>query len=86
MQNNENTSEYYKIYFDLCSEEYYLNEQKCLSSHVWGLWVEGMKFETKNIKLQTAWKLYAQNYNNGFYHFFNDLIRNNNNPQHTIEK
>lgn len=79
MKNNENNSEYYKLYFDLCSEEFYLKDKKCLPKDVWEFWLNGMKLEmTKSISRQ-AWEKHKNNYNEKFKQFFNDLINKNKN-------
>ncbi len=70
---------YYHIYFDLCSEEYYLHSCGCLPKDVWDMWKDGMKLMVKVKELQTAWKSCSQLYNKNFNEFFNDMIIKTNN-------
>lgn len=68
---------FYQLYFDLCSEEFYLNEKGAIPKDVWQLWKEGIKTAMKNKSLQTAWKGRNGVYysNKGFVHFMNDMQR-----------
>lgn len=72
-------SKYYRLYIDLCSEEYYLNSRNCLPNDVWKMWLEGMKLYVKTEELQTIWKADSQFYNDDFCVFFNNLIKSQNN-------
>ena len=77
MSDHQNEEKYQRLYIDLCSEEYYLNEKGCLPKEVWEMWVEGMKLAVKVESLKTAWKQHSVFYNPGFYGFFNNLIKDN---------
>lgn len=37
------TKRYMRLYFDLCSEEFHLWQNKEVPDEVWNLWVEGMQ-------------------------------------------
>ena len=45
-----------RLYFDLCSEEFYLRSQGVIDDEAWMLWIEGMKMAMKREKFKTAWK------------------------------
>lgn len=47
---------YVQLYFDLCSEEFYLHEEGLISNRVWQLWVEGMQDILKRESFRNAWK------------------------------
>lgn len=47
---------YVQLYFDLCSEEFHLQEMGLIDDKVWRLWVEGMQETMKQKSLRTAWK------------------------------
>ncbi|MBR4786837.1 MAG: hypothetical protein IK013_03025 [Bacteroidales bacterium] len=70
---------YCRLYFDLCSEEFYLKSKDCLPTDVWQMWLDGMKMMTKKELLQVKWKMYSQYYNDDFASFFGNLIKENNN-------
>ena len=72
---NDNSEEYYRLYFDLCSEEFYLHERKSLPDDVWKMWEDGMKLMAKNRSLETTWKNASQLYNEKFNQFFGRIIK-----------
>lgn len=46
---NDRTTKYLRLYFDLCSEEFYLSRQKdMLPTDVWQYWQDGMKTMMQN--------------------------------------
>ena len=71
---DKNKSYYYRLYFDLCSEEFYLHERKYLPSDVWKMWEDGMKFEFKIKDVNTAWEANSQYYNDKFCEFIRKII------------
>ena len=68
---------YMQLYFDLCSEEYYLRGKGIIDNDVWDLWVDGMEFAMRKLSFKRAWQGHlAQHYtDNNFIHFMNNLIR-----------
>lgn len=78
MTDKENEVKYQRLYIDLCSEEYYLNEKGCLPKDVWEMWVDGMNLVVKEESLKTAWKQYSVFYNSDFGKFFDNLIKESN--------
>ena len=69
---------FYRLYIDLCSEEYYLNSRKCLPPDVWNMWLDGMKLIIKVKELQLVWQTSSQLYNQDFCNFFDNLIKKSN--------
>ena len=75
---NRDVDIYMRLYFDLCSEEYYLHTKGVIDSVVWGLWTEGIQMALKKKNYKTAWELLAENYNDtSFRHYMSELIREN---------
>ena len=74
-EDSKQRTKYYRLYIDLCSEEYYLNSQKCLPPDVWKMWMNGMKLFAKVQELQIEWCVSSQLYNDNFCTFFNNLIK-----------
>ena len=71
-----NYDTYMRLYFDLCSEEYYLHSQGVIDDFVWGLWTEGIKIEMNKQEYKTAWKALGGYYDDrSFISFMSDLIR-----------
>lgn len=67
---------YMRLYFDLCSEEYYLHSQGVIDDYVWGLWTEGIKTTMNNKKYKTAWKTLGGYYDDkSFISFMDNLNR-----------
>ena len=68
---------FYELYFDLCSEEYYLHTKGAIAEDVWKLWEEGIRTAMHKPWFQATWKVRGATYNaNGdFYHFMNDIQR-----------
>ena len=50
-----NKEAYHRLYFDLCSEEYYLHSKKLISDDIWERWVYGMKLNMKNDLFRGGW-------------------------------
>lgn len=56
-----NKEVYHKLYFDLCSEEYYLRKQ--LPRGIWNNWEQGMKRMMENEDIRASWEKQKFNYN-----------------------
>lgn len=54
--NPEKKAEYIRLYFDLCSEEYYLHKEGMIDDYIWNLWVDGMRTMMNCQQNQTAWR------------------------------
>lgn len=65
-----------RSYFDLCSEEYYLNENKFIDNKVWILWEGGIKDSISKPAFVQAWNIIQDNgyYDSKFANYINDLI------------
>ena len=75
---NKDVDIYMRLYFDLCSEEYYLHRKGVIDDFVWGLWTEGIQTAMKRPNYKNAWKLLGGYYSdNSFKSFMSDLIRKN---------
>lgn len=64
------------LYFDLCSEEFYLHKKGLLSDEIWEMWLDGMRFTTKVQSYKTYWIELSPNYNDDFCNFFNKEVVN----------
>ena len=77
---NERTTKYLRLYFDLCSEEFYLSQQKdLLPVDVWQYWQDGMKIMMQNELYQKCWQKLKHEYNREFQEFIEMKIININN-------
>lgn len=76
----QNKSAYHRLYFDLCSEEYYLKSTKQLPDNIWNKWVYGLKLMMKNESFRASWKVESVNYDNQkeFIRFFDNTISQSN--------
>lgn len=73
---SKNVDKFMRLYFDLCSEEYYLHSKGVIDEKVWGLWVDGISTTMNKQKYKTAWKLLGSYYDDANYvHFMNNLTR-----------
>lgn len=73
---NKDFDTYMRLYFDLCSEEYYLHSQGVIDDFVWGLWTEGIKTAMNKKKYQTAWISLGGYYDDpSFKKYMSDIIR-----------
>lgn len=73
---NKDIDVYMRLYFDLCSEEYYLHSEGVIDNRVWGLWVDGISTAMNKQKYKTAWILLGSYYDDeNFVHFMNNLAR-----------
>jgi hypothetical protein len=46
-----------RLFFNLCSEEFYLHQQKLLDEKVWVLWRKGLEYHMRFPSYQDAWKV-----------------------------
>lgn len=74
---NNDLQTFMRLYFDLCSEEFYLHSQGVIDDEVWNLWIEGMRTAMKREKFQTAWKSFGSSYHDqSFVNFMHHQILN----------
>ena len=50
------TMRYMRVYFDLCSEEFFLHQNKYIYDKVWKEWEEGMSFAFNKTAFRIAWE------------------------------
>lgn len=73
---SNNVGIYIRLYFDLCSEEFYLHTKGMIEDYVWELWTDGMRTAMRQRSYKASWKLLGQYYNDAsFISFMDDLIR-----------
>ena len=53
---DEDTRRYLRVYFDLCSEEYFLYTKKQISEEVWDEWKDGIKTTFRKEAILEYWK------------------------------
>ena len=65
-----------RAYFDLCSEEYYLNKNKLVDKKAWQLWESGMTDSLKKPAFVNAWKAIQSNkyYHHEFAGYIEQII------------
>lgn len=68
----DKTMRYMRVYFDLCSEEYFLYKKGVLDEDVWKEWQEGMISAFNKPAFKYAWKKVTQD--SDFYKEFKDFI------------
>ncbi|MEA3342714.1 MAG: hypothetical protein U9Q92_00975 [archaeon] len=66
------TMRYMRVYFDLCSEEFFLHQKKHIDDTVWKEWEEGMKISFKKDAFKKAWREIIKN--SGFYNEFKVFV------------
>ncbi len=69
----EKTIRYLRIYFDLCSEEYFLSEHKNIDKYVWKEWKSGIEYSLSKKAFKDGWKNYI-NTNTIYYKEFASFI------------
>ena len=65
-----------RAYFDLCSEQYHLNEKKLIDKKVWELWKGGMSDSLQKPAFQKSWISIQKNdyYHEEFANFIDSII------------
>lgn len=53
--NRDLTMRYMRAYFDLCFEEWYLNQRKLIDSETWKIWEGGMRTALSKTAFINAW-------------------------------
>ncbi|WP_051305594.1 lipase chaperone [Desulfogranum mediterraneum] len=68
-----------RAYFDLCSEEYFLNKNGLIQNEAWNLWEGGMKDSLKKPAFKEAWEELQSNqyYHKEFAGYIKKIIGNN---------
>ena len=68
------TLKYMQLYFNLCSEEFYLHEAKQIPDDIWAKWVDGMRITTRLMIFRNSWKLLGGHYDGSFTHFMHHKV------------
>lgn len=71
------TKRYMRLYFDLCSEEYHLWQDKVVPEKVWNLWVEGMQIACNHQIYKCSWDALKEEYSQDFMRYFERNVINN---------
>ncbi len=69
--------EYIRLYFDLCSEEFYLHKEGMIDDYIWNLWVDGMRTMMNCQQNQTAWKEFGGYFDDEFKRFMQHEVNEN---------
>lgn len=74
------TLRYMRVYFDLCSEEYYLWTKRKIDNDTWKEWESGIKFAFSKPAFKQAWEVVQldTNYYEEFAKFVNSAISSKN--------
>ncbi len=70
----DRTMRYMRVYYDLCSEEYFLNEQGMIENFVWNEWKKGMTYTFNRPAFKEAWGII--NTETGYYPDFSNFVNN----------
>jgi len=73
---------YMRVYFDLCSEEYYLWKSKHIDEKTWKEWESGIKHAFSKAAFREGWKIITMN--TIYYKDFSSFVKNCIN-EHTYE-
>lgn len=65
-----------RLYFDLCSEEFYLHDKGYFPEDIWKFWVAGLRDNLKRRVYHNSWLLLEPYYNANFCDFMNNQILN----------
>jgi hypothetical protein len=68
---DEQNKRYLRVYFDLCSEEYFLKTAKHIPPEVWEEWKEGMRAVFRKKAISTYW----QEMEKSSYKNFNEFVK-----------
>lgn len=68
------TIRYMKVYFDLCSEEYFLNQKGYLDKKVWEEWKSGIEYTLSLRSFIDSWLILSEN--SSFYTEFAIWVKN----------
>ena len=61
---------YMRLYFDLCSEEYWLHQEELIPEKTWEIWMEGMQTTLNQKPFKDAWNYLSGYYDEEFARFF----------------
>ncbi len=68
----DETMRYMRVYFDLCSEEFFLHKHKYIDEKVWKEWEEGMSYVFNKKAFRRVWEKISSD--TGFYTDFKKFV------------
>lgn len=68
----EELMRYLRVYFDLCSEEFFLNSKGYIDKDVWDEWEAGMTYAFNKPAFKQGWEIISLD--TGFYTEFADFV------------
>lgn len=71
-KNKDQTIKAMRLYFDLCSEEYFLYLKNKIDQEVWLEWKSGMTYMLNKPAFQIVWEII--NFQSGYYEDFSKLV------------
>ncbi len=76
-EKRDETMRYMRVYFDLCSEEFFLHKNDYIDEVVWKEWEEGMSFAFNKAAFKIAWEKISKDsdFYTDFKKFVNSKIR-----------
>jgi hypothetical protein len=77
---NTSTMRYMRAYFDLCFEEWYLNQRRLIDKEIWKVWKGGMEAALSKPAFKQAWGQIKQD--TSFGKEFEEFIGSTLPPQH----
>ena len=72
----DKTLRYMRAYFDLCSEEYFLHDNKSIDDNTWNEWESGIKYAFSKTAFRKGWEIIKLDteYYRQFTKFVNPLV------------
>lgn len=76
------THKYARLYFNLCSEEFYLKEHGLIDAEIWNNWNDGIITRMKSPVVQAEWNTFREEeYDKKFRKYIDNIIAQTNNNQ-----
>lgn len=76
------THKYARLYFNLCSEEFYLKEHGLIDAEIWNNWNDGIITRMKSPVMQAEWNSFREEeYDKKFRKYIDNIIAQTNNNQ-----
>ena len=76
------THKYARLYFNLCSEEFYLKEHGLIDAEIWNNWNDGIITRMKSPVVQAEWNSFREEeYDKKFRKYIDNIIAQTNNNQ-----
>lgn len=76
------THKYARLYFNLCSEEFYLKEHGLIDAEIWNNWNDGIITRMKSPVMQAEWNSFREEeYDKKFRKYIDNIIAQTSNNQ-----